>query len=186
MMQKDWSNIEEVSYCFSSHSSNFKVTREWKSPILTRIECFWAVTATRRRLDCGFLQETKWKGVLCPSQSRSQVRWLKGKDSVYKVFWSGNSEGTNGVGILLAKKWTDKVFEVQHPSDRIILPKLIIGKTVYTLVNVYAPQQGRPEAEKDRFYDQLNAVVARIPLSEVLISGGDWNGHVGRAAGGFE
>ena len=67
-------------------------------------------TATRMRLDCGFLQETKWKGVLFPSQSRSQVRWLKGKDSVYKVFWSGNSEGTNGVGILLAKKWTDKVF----------------------------------------------------------------------------
>ena len=143
-------------------------------------------TATRRRLDCGFLQETKWKGVLCPSQSRSQVRWLKGKDSVYKVFWSGNSEGTNGVGILLAKKWTDKVFEVQRPSDRIILLKLIIGKTVYTLVNVYAPQQGRPEAEKDRFYDQLNAVVAKIPLSEVLIPGGDWNGHVGRAADGFE
>ena len=83
-------------------------------------------TATRR-LDCGFLQETKWKGVLCPSQSRSQVRWLKGKDSVYKVFWSGNSEGTNGVGILLATKWTDKVFEVQRPSDRIILLKLIIG-----------------------------------------------------------
>ena len=58
--------------------------------------------------------------------------------------------------------------------------------TVYTLVNVYAPQQGRPEAEKDRFYDQLNAVVAKIPLSEVLIPCGDWNGHVGRAADGFE
>ena len=36
----------------------------------------------------------------------------------------------------------------------IILLKFIIGKTVDTLVNVYAPQQGRPEAEKDRFYDQ--------------------------------
>ena len=29
-------------------------------------------------------------------------------------------------------------------------------------------------------------VVAKIPLSEVLIPGGDWNGHVGRAADGFE
>ena len=51
---------------------------------------------------------------------------------------------------------------------------------------MYAPQQGRPEAEKDRFYDQLNAVVAKIPLSEVLFPGGDWNGHVGRAADEFE
>ena len=29
-------------------------------------------------------------------------------------------------------------------------------------------------------------VVAKIPLSEVLIPGGNWNGHVGRAADGFE
>ena len=101
------------------------------------------------------------------------MRWSKGKDSVYKVFGSGNSKGTNGVGILLAKKWTDNFFEVQRPSDRIFLLKLIIGKTVYTLVNVYAPQQGRPEAEQHRLYDQLNAFVAKIPLSEVLIPGGD-------------
>ena len=33
---------------------------------------------------------------------------------------------------------------------------------------------------------KMNAVVAKIPLSEVLIPGGDWNGHVGRAADGFE
>ena len=94
------------------------------------------------------------------------VRWLKGKDSAYKVFWSGNFEGTNGVGILLAEKWTEKVFKVQCQSGRIILLKLIIGKTVYTLFNVYTPQHGRPQAEKDRFYDQLNAVVAKIPLSD--------------------
>ena len=53
-------------------------------------------------------------------------------------------------------------------------------------LTLIALQQGRPEAEKDRFYDQLNAVVAKIPLSEVLIPGGGWNGHVGRAADGFE
>ena len=29
--------------------------------------------------------------------------------------------------------------------------------------------QGRPAAEKDRFYDQLHAVAAKVPLSEVLI-----------------
>ena len=29
-------------------------------------------------------------------------------------------------------------------------------------------------------------VVAKIPLSEVLIAGGDWNGNVGWAADGFE
>ena len=135
-------------------------------------------TADRRNLDAVGLQETRWKGGVLPTRSRSQVRWLKGKDSRYKFYWSGNSEGTNGVGILLAERWTESVFEVQRISDRIILLRLIIS--------VYAPQQGRPGAEKDRFYDQLHAVAAKIPLSEVFIPLGDWNGHVGAAADGYE
>ena len=32
-----------------------------------------------------------------------------GKDSIYKFFGIGNDKGTNGVGILLAEKWIDKV-----------------------------------------------------------------------------
>ena len=127
-------------------------------------------TADRRKLDVAGLQETRYRGVESPTQSRTQVRWLKGKDSAYKFFWSGNPEGTNGVGILLAKKWTENVFEVQRISDRIILLKLIIGKTVFTIISVYAPQQGRPAVEKERFYNQLQSVTAKVPLSEVLIT----------------
>ena len=63
-------------------------------------------TVTRRRLDCGSLQKNKWMGLLCPSQSRSKVRWLKGKDSVYKVFWSGNSEGTKCVRSPTRQAWS--------------------------------------------------------------------------------
>ena len=33
----------------------------------------------------------------------------------------------------------------------------------------------------DLFFDQLCAVTARIPRSEILIPCGDWNGHIGRA-----
>ena len=143
-------------------------------------------TVDRRRLDLVLLQETKWKGTVSPAESRTQVRGIQGKDSVFKCYWSGNLEGTNGVGILLAKKWTDHVFEVQRPSDRIILLKLIIGKTVYVFLSVYAPQTGKTAAEKDKFYDLLNSVLSKIPPSEVLIPGGDWNGHVGSTADGFE
>ena len=37
-MHKAWSNIEEVPYCFYGHRSNFTVTRDNESLILTRIE----------------------------------------------------------------------------------------------------------------------------------------------------
>ena len=78
------------------------------------------------------------------------------------------------------------MFEVQRPSDRIILLKLIIRKTVYVFFSVYAPQKGRTDAEKDQFYDQLISVLAKIPPSEVLIPSGDWNGHVRSTADGYE
>ena len=119
-----------------------------------------------------------YRGVGSPTQSRTQLHWLKGKDSTYKFYWSGNPKSTNGEGILLAKKWNKNVFEVHCISNRMILLKLIIGKTVFTIISVYAPQQGRPAAEKERFYDQLQSVTAKVPLSEVLIPLGDWNGHV--------
>ena len=57
---------------------------------------------------------------------------------------------------------------------------------VFTFLSVYAPQAGLQEAEKDRFYNQLQSVMARIPVSEVLIPLGDWNGHVGADNNGFE
>ena len=142
-------------------------------------------TVGRRKLDVCLLQETRRRGAQDPNESRNQVKRWTVKGYVYKFFWSGNPMGTYGVGILLAEGWADKVFEVQRPSDSIILLKLIIGSTVYAIINVYAPQQGRPAADKDRFYDQLNAVIAKIPNNEELVIGGDWNGHVGKSADGF-
>lgn len=111
---------------------------------------------------------------------------IQGKDSKYKFFWSGNKQGTAGIGILLAEKWIEKVFDVQRISDRIIMLKLIVGSTVLTVLSVYAPQVGLSEPEKDAFYDKLREVVAKIPEKEFLLPCGDWNGHIGKAAAGFE
>ena len=64
--------------------------------------------------------------------------------------------------------------------------KLVVGRAVFTFLAVYAPQVGLPEVEKERFYDQLQSTVARVPASEILVSLGDWNGHVGADADGFD
>ena len=106
---------------------------------------------------------------------------IKGKDTRYKLFWSGNNKGTAGEGVMVAEEWIEKVFEVQRVSDRIILLKMIVGQCV----SVHAPQCGLSDADKDLFYDQLRAVTAKIPASELLTPCGDWNGHVGSTGTGF-
>ena len=66
-----------------------------------------------------------------------------------------------------------------------MLLKLIVGKAVYSFISLYAPQKDLPMHEKDRFYDQLQSTCMAVPDSESLFCLGDWNGHVGEAAGEF-
>ena len=60
-------------------------------------------TLSRRKVDLCCVQETRYWGGHC--------RIITGKDSRYKLFWSGNSKGIAGVGVFVAEKWIEKVFE---------------------------------------------------------------------------
>ena len=42
----------------------------------------------------------------------------------------------------MVEEWTEKGFEVQRVSDRIVLVKLIVGQRVVTFLSVYGPQSG--------------------------------------------
>ena len=113
-------------------------------------------TVSRKRVDLCCLQETGWK--------IEGVKQIVGKDSRFKLFWSGNDKGTGGVGVLLAEEWWEKVFEVVRVSDRIILIRMSIGKTVFVFVCVYAPQANLSEFEKDHSTRCCNA---RYPKSQL-------------------
>ena len=77
-------------------------------------------TLSRRKVDLCCVQEIRYRGGHC--------RIIKGKYSRYKLFWSGNNKGTAGVGVFVAEKWIEKVFEVKRVSDLIILVKIIVGQ----------------------------------------------------------
>ena len=50
----------------------------------------------------------------CLLHSGDQIPWWqlphKGKDTRYKLYWSGNDKGTAGVGVFVAEEWIEKVF----------------------------------------------------------------------------
>ena len=139
-------------------------------------------TLSRRGIDLCCVQETRLK---CDTGD-NQTRVITGKDTKYKLYFCGNNRGLGGVGILLAEKWLNNVFKVERFSDRIMLLKLVIGKVVLSFLSLYAPQVGLPLADKIKFYDQLQAICTTIPCTDVLFCIGDWNGHVGAAACGYE
>ena len=106
------------------------------------------------------VQETRWRN--------ANTKKIVGKDSIYKLFGIGNDKGTNGVGILLAEKWIDKVIDVNRLNDRIMIIKLIVGKSLVSVVSAYAPQCGLDDSSKDIFYDELLAVVLKLGEKESL------------------
>ena len=57
-----------------------------------------------------------------------------------------------GVEILLAEKWVEAIFDAKRVSDRIMLIRLVVGKSIVTVLSVYAPQAGLDDSVKDLFY----------------------------------
>ena len=136
-------------------------------------------TLTRRKVDLCSLQETRLKG--------RDNREVIGKDSIYKLYKSGDKHDQGGVAIMVASKYVDKVQAVYRSpvTDRIMYLSVVIGKQVYAFFSVYAPQQGISQADKDHFYDQLQSAMMTVPATDVIIILGDLNGHVGARADGY-
>ena len=60
----------------------------------------------------------------------------KGKDSRYKMFCVGNGMSKGGVGIWLAEKWVEAMFDVKCVSYRIMFIKLVVVKSIVTVLSV--------------------------------------------------
>ena len=91
--------------------------------------------AARRRLDFCCLQETRWRG--------GSARVMGGEGARYKFFWSGSEKGVSGVGVLVAERWIESILEVRRVSERLMVVRLVVGRSVVSLVCAYAPQVGR-------------------------------------------
>jgi hypothetical protein len=82
--------------------------------------------------------------------------------------------------------------DIKRQRDMIILVKLFIRDLIFNVISAYAPQIRLNESIKRQFWEQLDALISSVPISEKLFIGGDLNGHVGytrvcfdRMHGGF-
>jgi hypothetical protein len=108
------------------------------------------------------------------------------EDTGFKFWYTGNTSTKNGVGIVLDKSLKDGVVDIKRQGDRIILVKLLVGDLIFNVISAYAPQIGINESVKMHFWEELNALVSSVPISEKLFIGEDLNGHVGSTRVGFD
>ena len=80
----------------------------------------------KRSMDLCCLQEVRWKG------QRSRFMDVKGRR--YKLRWSGNCDGTGGVGVSVKEELCKKVVEVRRKSDRVKTVVMALQEAVVRIV----------------------------------------------------
>ena len=129
----------------------------------------------RRKINIMCVQEAKWKG----SKARELGNGLK-------LFYIGEDERGNGVGIILNDEMKKGVLSVKRRSDRIIWVKVALNGEIINIMSAYAPQTGCGENEKIKFWEEVDEDMRDIPDTEKLWVGGDFNDHCGRNNSGKE
>ena len=117
-------------------------------------------------------QGERWTSVVYKKYNKKvkDAKCLAAKRSAIN---SGGQEKRGDVGILVREDLMEVLIQVKIINSQIMKIKIVIWKKVGNVFSVYAPQVGRPEAEK-------------WLESEVLLVAGDLNGHIGEDRRGFE
>ena len=88
-------------------------------------------------------------------RTRSGFMGVKGRK--YKLWWSGNSDGMGGVGVLVKEELCEKAVDMRRKSD-IVMPVVMARKEeLVRIICVYGPQSGRTGADKEGFYDHFRS-----------------------------
>lgn len=128
----------------------------------------------RRRVRVACVQETRWKA--------NDVRKLV---DGYVVYNAGESSGRNGVGVIMEEELKECVEGTVRWGSRLILVKMMWKGEPVNVISAYAPQVGSGAEEKERFWEEFDGLLGSIGSEEMIIVGGDLNGHVGKDSGGY-
>nr|VZI43153.1 unnamed protein product [Spirometra erinaceieuropaei] len=129
----------------------------------------------RYKVDIAALSETRF----------SEQGQLEEVGAGYTFFWSGRPKAerrdagvafairTDIVGLLpcLPQGINDRLMSLRLPLRR--------GGKFATIISAYAPPMTDPDAVKDKFYEDLHALLATVSTADKLIVLGDSNARVG-------
>ena len=100
----------------------------------------------KRKVNVCCLQEVRWRG--------EGARFIGVKGRRYKLWWCRNDDKTGGLGILV-KELCENVVEVRRRCDRVMAIGLVLGEEVVRVIRAYAPQSGKSDSEKEKFYEKM-------------------------------
>ncbi|BHF74305.1 hypothetical protein SprV_0501739000 [Sparganum proliferum] len=103
----------------------------------------------------------------------------------YTFFWSGQPRAERRDASVAFAIRNDIVGRLpclpQGINDRLLSLRLPLrrGGKFATIISAYAPPMTSPDAARDKFYEDLHALLATVPKADKLVVLGDFNARVG-------
>ncbi|GFS11485.1 craniofacial development protein 2 [Elysia marginata] len=114
----------------------------------------------------------------------SEVRWTGFGETTlvdgHKIwFWGEETTHQYGVAFLVRKEIANCIISATPISSRLISIRLATKPHNITAIQVYAPTSDHEDDEVEKFYEDLDNSIAKVPKKDILILQGDWNAKVG-------
>ena len=147
--------LNKFLYICTNYNFKFRAGT-WNIDSLTGRSGELVEALAERQMDVACVQEVRWRDSVC------RVFGAIGKR--YKLFWMGSKAKTDGVGIFVAEKWVDSVVSVERHSERALVPKMVLDDCVLNVFTVYAPHSGKPDEEKESFWNKIFHLVSCMKM----------------------
>ena len=63
---------------------------------------------------------------------------------------------------------------------------MVLRDCLLNVFTVYSPHSGKPDEEKESFWNKVFHLVSCIPQNEMVVFAGDMNGHIGSSNVGYD
>ena len=143
-------------------------------------------TLREKEEEVTLLMEERRLNIFGISETREKISGRRVIHNDYICLSSGDVGGKHGVAFIIAPAISHLVEKFVPIDNRMAGMILKIGTSRILFMTVYAPQQGRNDEEKDRFFLQLQEEIDKLRQNEEVIVMGDLNGHVGQRTEGYE
>ena len=87
---------------------------------------------------------------------------------------AGKYDNKHGVGIMLNKKWRQKVIDTEYINERAVTATIVVNRQCIKLVSLYFTHSGHADQHIEKMYKTIEKHT-RNRKRYILIVGGDWD-----------
>ena len=115
----------------------------------------------------------------------AEMRWTESgssKKDDYMVLYSGGEKHTEGVGMIISKKYTKAVMGFLPISSRVMVVKIEGKPFNLAIIQAYAPTAEHPDEDIEKFYEDMEKACQQVASTDIMVVMGDMNAKIGRGS----